>query len=182
MKPMDKNIRIEGKTVYLRPITADDTEDVISWRNSPEVVNNFIYKKYISAQDHRNWLENKVFMGDVHQFIICSLEDDAMLGSVYLQNFDEQNSKAEWGIFLNLQKTHGRGVGTEAGSLILKYAFEQLDLHKVIARVLAHNKSSIRMNEKIGYHQEAYLREELWDNGKYEDLILYGALKGDMRE
>jgi RimJ/RimL family protein N-acetyltransferase len=37
------------------------------------------------------------------------------------------------------------------------------------------------MNEKLGYRQEAYLRDELFIDGKFEDLILYGALEGDVR-
>lgn len=180
MKPMDKTLRIEGETIYLRPITAEDTEDVLSWRNSPEVVNNFIYKKPITAQEHQSWLENKVFTGDVHQFVICRMEDDAPVGSVYIQNFDAKNNKAEWGLFLDSDRTRSKGVGTQVGKLILDYAFYQLGLHKLHSRVLAYNKPCIRMNEKLGFHQEAYLREDLFLDGKYEDLILYGALKGDM--
>lgn len=182
MRPMDKDMRIEGEKVYLRPITKEDTEDVLSWRNSPEVVDNFIYRKRISTQEHTSWLENKVFTGDVHQFIICAKENDALIGSVYIQNFDEENNKAEWGLFLNSSKNHSKGVGTEVGNLILKYAFEELGLHKLTSRVLAYNKICIRMNEKLKFRQEAYLKDELLLNGKYEDLILYGAVKGDMRE
>lgn len=182
MKPMDKALRIEGETIYLRPITAEDTENVLRWRNSPEVVDNFIYKKRITVQEHMNWLENKVFTGDVHQFVICRIEDDAPIGSVYLQNFDEENNKAEWGLFLNADETRSKGVGTQVGKLILDYAFYQLKLHKLHSRVLAHNKPCIRMNEKLRFRQEAYLREDLFLDGKYEDLILYGALKGDMCE
>jgi len=182
MKPMDKQLRIEGETIYLRPITTEDTEDVLEWRNSPEVVNNFIYKKRITVQEHTSWLENKVFTGKVHQFMICRKEDNASIGSVYIQNFDEENNKAEWGLFLDSDKTRSQGVGTQVGKLILDYAFGQLGLHKLHSRVLAYNKPCIRMNEKLGFRQEAYLREDLFINGKYEDLILYGALKGDMCE
>lgn len=181
MKPMDKTMRIEGETIYLRPIRVEDTKDVLCWRNSPEVVHNFIYKKPITVQEHMNWLEHKVFTGDVHQFIICRIEGDTPIGSVYIQNFDEGNNKAEWGLFLDTDKTRSKGVGTEVGKMILDYAFYQLGLHKLHSRVLAYNKPCIRMNEKLGFCQEAYLREDLLINGKYEDLILYGALKGDIR-
>lgn len=114
--------------------------------------------------------------------MICNIENDAPLGSVYLQNFDEVNNKAEWGLFLDADGTRSKGVGTEVGSLILDYAFQQLKLHKLHSRVLAFNKPCVRMNEKLGFRQEAYLRDELLLNGKYEDLILYGALEGDIRE
>lgn len=176
MKPLDDAMRIEGETVSLRPITAKDTEVVLSWRNSPEVVNNFIYRKHISVQEHMNWLENKVFAGEVHQFIICAKTDGVPLGSIYLQNFDEENNKAEEGIFLGANTAYGKGIGTQAAKLMLNYAFAVLGLHKVIARVLAYNKASIRMHEKVGYTQEAYFKEELFLDGRYEDLIFFGAI------
>ena len=62
---------------------------------------------------------------------------------------------------------------------IWDYAFDTLKLHKLHSRVLARNKPCVRMNEKLGFPQEAYLRDELLLDGSYEDLILYGALKGD---
>lgn len=181
MKPVDNNFRIKGEKIYLRPITAGDTGVVLGWRNAPDVVNNFIYRKKISEQEHMDWLENKVFKGYVHQFVICFAEDDTPLGSVYIQNFDEDSRKAEWGLFLGSDAARSKGIGTETGRLILDYAFGGLGLHKLTSRVLAHNKPCIRMNEKLGYRQEAYLRDELLINGKYEDLILYGALEGDIR-
>ena len=182
MKPVDKELIIKGETIYLRPITGEDTEQVLRWRNAPDVVENFLYRKKITVEEHQNWLKNKVFTGAVHQFVICTIKDDTPIGSVYLQNFDEENNKAEWGLFLDADGTRSKGVGTEVGNLILDYAFHQLGLHKLHSRVLAYNKPCVRMNEKLGFRQEAYLRDELMLNGKYEDLILYGALEGDKRE
>ncbi len=182
MKPVDKDFVIKGETVYLRPITEADTQLVLGWRNAPDVVENFLYRKEITVQEHLSWLENKVFTGQVHQFVICDIEDDTPIGSVYLQNFDEDNHKAEWGLFLDANGTRSKGVGTQVGNLILDYAFHDLKLHKLHSRVLAYNKPCVRMNEKLGFRQEAYLRDELLLNGKYEDLILYGALEGDKRE
>lgn len=182
MKPMDKDLIIRGRTIYLRPITVEDTGLVLSWRNSQEVVENFIYRKYITVEEHTSWLENKVFTGQVHQFVICDNESGTPLGSAYIQNIDEENHRAEWGLFLGSEGTYGRGVGTQTGLLILNYAFEDLGLHKLTSRVLAHNKPCIRMNEKIGYRQEAYLRDELYIDGKYEDLIYYGTVKGEIRQ
>ena len=182
MRPVDRNFIIKGEHVYLRPITEEDTALVLGWRNAPDVVENFLYRKKITVEEHQSWLENKVFTGQVHQFVICAITDDTPLGSVYLQNFDEVNNKAEWGLFLDADGTRSKGVGTEVGNLILDYAFGQLGLHKLHSRVLAYNKPCICMNEKLGFRQEAYLRDELLLDGKYEDLILYGALEGDKRE
>lgn len=176
MRPVREDLRIQGQQIYLRPITAEDTEMAVRWRNQPVVVENFIYRKPIRCEDHVNWLENKVFKGLVHQFIVCRIEDGLPLGSIYLQNFEEENRKAEWGIYLGEEQAYGKGIGTEAAKLILNYAFEELGMHKVVSRVLAKNKASIRMNEKAGYVKEAYLKDELFLDGRFEDLIFFGAI------
>lgn len=176
MEPVKKDLSIRGEQVYLRPITVEDTDMAVRWRNMPNVVENFIYRKPISREVHLSWLENKVFKGLVHQFVICRNEGDRPLGIVYLQNFEEKNRKAESGIYIGEEQAYGKGIGTEAIKLLCGYAFETLGMHKVVARVLAYNIASIRVHEKAGYVREAYLREELFIDGKYEDLILLGAI------
>ena len=71
MEQVQQDLRIEGERIYLRPITIEDTECVIRWRNDKKVVENFIYRKNISKEEHLNWFHNKVQTGDVIQFIIC---------------------------------------------------------------------------------------------------------------
>lgn len=176
MERMKSDLIIKGDIVYLRPITIADTDMVVKWRNEKAVVENFIYRKPVTRKDHLNWLETKVDKGLVHQFIICMNSDGFPVGSIYLQNFEVDNKKAEWGIYIGEEKAYGKGVGTEAAKLILNYAFENLGMHKVVSRVLAYNQASIRMNEKAGYVKEAYFKDELYIEGKYEDLIMFGAI------
>ena len=176
MEPVAKDYRISGNQVYLRPITAADTDMVLGWRNSDNVRENFIYRKPITKQEHLDWLHNKVEIGLVHQFVVCSLADDKPQGCVYLQHFEEENNKAESGIFLGDSMARGKGIGTEAVRLFVRYGFEQLGLHKIIARVLAYNEPSLRLHIRAGYEQEAYFREDVRINGNYEDVVLFGII------
>lgn len=177
MQPINKELCIKGKQIYLRAITDEDTEQVVCWRNQKDVVQNFIYRKPLSAKEHIQWLRNKVDTGLVHQFIICLNEDNRAIGSVYLQKFEEENRKAESGIFIGDTSVRGKGVGTEAVKLLVEYGFEMLGLHKIVARVLAFNKPSAKLHEKAGYLQEAYLHDELFIEGRYEDLLMFGIVK-----
>lgn len=180
MEPLNQDLRIQGAKVNLRPITEDDTENLLKWRNDPNVVDNFIYRKVVTRQEHERWLATKVFTGKVHQFIITVNETGKDIGSIYLQNFDEENKKTEWGIFIGSDsEVYGKGYGTEAATLIWQYAFKDLGYHKVMSRVLAYNTASIRMNEKAGYKKEALLVDELLIDGKYEDVILFGIINED---
>lgn len=179
MQPVKKELRIKGEQIYLRPITDEDTEQVVFWRNQKEVVENFIYRKPISVEEHRQWLKNKVNTGLVHQFIVCMNEDSRPVGCVYLPKFEEEHKKAESGMFMGDTLVKGRGVATEAMKLLAEYGFRELGMHKIVSRVLAHNKASARVLEKVGYVQEAYLHEELFIEGRYEDLLLFGIISPD---
>lgn len=177
MEQIRQDLRIEGEQIYLRPIKEEDTDIVLEWRNSPEVVKNFIYRKPISREEHLDWLHNKVEKGLVHQFVVCDKETDEPLGCVYLQNIDMTHRKAESGVFFSSRAQKGKGYATEAGKLLLHYAFYELGLHKVMARVLAYNQASIRVHEKMGGAREAYLKDELFLEGSYVDEVLFGFSK-----
>lgn len=182
MEALKSDLIIKGKQIYLRPITVEDTDTVIGWRNSDRVMQNFIYRKPLTRDEHLGWMENKVAKGLVLQFVICDLQTNKPLGSVYLQNIEEAHRKAEWGLFLGEEEAFGRGIGTESGALFLDYMFKTYHFHKIISRVLAHNKGCIRMCEKLGCTKEAYLKDELILDGKYEDLVWFGIINPDERQ
>jgi RimJ/RimL family protein N-acetyltransferase len=48
--------------------------------------------------------------------------------------------------------------------------------------VLAYNVASLKLHEKAGYNKEAYLKDELFIEGKYEDLVLFGAINPKQSE
>lgn len=182
MERMKSDLIIKGDIVYLRPITIADTDMVVKWRNEKAVVENFIYRKPVTRKDHLNWLETKVDKGLVHQFVVCLNDDNRAVGSVYLQHFEEENKKAESGVFMGDESIKGKGIGTEAVRLLKQYAFDELGLHKLMARVLAYNVASLKLHEKAGYNKEAYLKDELFIEGKYEDLVLFGAINPKQSE
>ena len=49
--------KIEGKQIYLRPITMEDTDRIVSWRNQDRVRHNFIYQKLFTKESHENWMQ-----------------------------------------------------------------------------------------------------------------------------
>jgi hypothetical protein len=69
-KPLDPGYRLFGETLYLRPITGEDTLMVLTWRNAEYVRHNFFYRVTVTESDHENWLTNKVSKGLVFQFVV----------------------------------------------------------------------------------------------------------------
>ena len=156
----------------LRPITAEDTDNIVRWRNSDHVRRNFIYQTLFTPDSHGEWLGDKVGTGLVEQFIIHVTDEDMDVGSVYLRDIDRTHRRAEFGIFIGEQSQMHKGIGSECIRLIVRYGFEKLRLHKIFLRVLADNEIARRSYEKAGFMQEAYLKDEVCIRGSYKDLIL----------
>lgn len=75
----------------------------------------------------------------------------------------------------------GKGIATEAVKLVLQFAFETLNLHRIEAYIAPENTSSIRVVEKVGFRQEGLLRELLYINGKWFDHHMYALLQHERK-
>lgn len=170
---MDK---IYGKQVYIRPITVEDTDLIIKWRNSDAVRPYFIYQKPFTREGHLNWLKTMIETGCGYQFIVCTIDGDVPIGCTYLRDYDREHNKIEYGVFLGSEEVKGRGIGTEILGLTLQFAFGVLNVHKVFARAFSDNPASINSFLKGGFEKEAYLKDEVLVNGKYRDIVLLGKI------
>lgn len=177
-KEQKKN-RIEGEDIYLRLMGAEDTDNIIRWRNTDFVRRNFIYQKPFTRQGHENWIKNMIDTGKAVQFIICSKRDGKPVGSVYLRDIDKDHNKAEYGIFIGEKDALGKGYGTQAAKMMIEYAFREKGLHKLMLRVLAENKQARRSYEKAGFVEEGYLKEEVFLEGRYKDVVYMAVINGE---
>ena len=163
--------------VYLRPITIDDTELIVSWRNKESVRKNFIYQAPFSIEGHMNWMHNVIETGKAVQMMICRIDNDNPIGSVYIRDIDDLHKKGEFGIFIGDDEARGKGVGTATAKLMVSYAFNQLSLHRLYLRALAENKRAIRSYEKAGFIQEGCLQDDVCINGEYKDIVWMAIVK-----
>ncbi len=162
--------------IYLRLMTYDDTDLIVKWRNTDSVRKNFIYQALFTRESHENWIRTKVETGDVVQMIICQNGTDKPVGSVYVRDIDYTHHKAEYGIFIGEASARGKGYGTAAARLMIRYCFEELKLHRLFLRVYAENIQAIRSYEKAGFEKEAFLRDDVCIEGQYRDIVLMGIL------
>lgn len=172
-----KEYRDEQAGIYLRLMTYEDTEKIVEWRNSDSVRKRFIYQGLFTKESHENWIRTMVETGKVVQMIICEIGTDRAVGSVYVRDIDNIHHKAEYGIFIGEKEARGKGYGTAATKLMVRYCFEELRLHRLFLRVYAENERAIRSYEKAGFVKEAHLREDVYIDGEYKDIVLMGILK-----
>lgn len=167
---------LTGTAVTLRPITDADTDLIVKWRNTPSVVQNFIFRQTFTPEMHRSWLATKVATGQVVQYIILDNADGKPVGSVYYRDIDNHNRSAEYGIFIGEESARGKGLGTEAARLFTDFGFAGLHLHRISLRVLAENTAARRSYEKAGFVQEGIFRDMELLGGAYRDVVFMAKL------
>lgn len=170
---------LESGQLRLRPITLEDTELIVNWRNRPEVRKCFVFQKPFTAQMHLQWMENKVRTGEVVQYIIEEKESDKPIGSIYFRDIDRENRCAEYGIWIGEATRQGRGYGTEAAKLFCEFGFSGLGLHRIFLRVFAENTRAIQSYLKVGFRQEGTARDCVFRNGCYQDMVFMSMLEGE---
>lgn len=167
----------EQAGIYLRMMTGEDTDDIVCWRNQENVKKRFIYQGTFTREGHENWIKTMVETGKVVQMMICETSTGKAVGSVYVRDIDETHRKAEYGIFIGEDDARGKGYGTAAAKLMIRYCFEELKLHRLFLRVYGDNARAIRSYEKAGFVREAYLRDDVFVDGEYKDIVLMGIIQ-----
>ncbi|MCP4439382.1 MAG: GNAT family N-acetyltransferase [Aureispira sp.] len=77
------------------------------------------------------------------------------------------------------ERFNGQGIATESLNTGNQYAFETLKLHRIEANIMPHNKASIRVVEKLGFHKEGIAQKLLKINGQWQDHIRYALLNSN---
>ena len=175
---MEPAYLIERK-IYLRPLTRKDiNQKYLSWLNDPDVtryIESGIFPTTKKALKDFYERVNKSKTDVI--FAIATKKDNIHIGNIKLGNINWIHRYADLGIMIGEKKYWGKGYGQEACRLLLKYAFEVLNLNKVILGVYATHKQAIRIYQKVGFKIEGRVKKLLNFKGKYTDKIVMGILK-----
>jgi RimJ/RimL family protein N-acetyltransferase len=112
---------------------------------------------------------------------IVAKDSDALIGLAGLHQIDSKDRHADFGLFIGEVSEWGKGYGTEATRLMVAYAFDTLNLHRVYLHVLGHHAAAIKSYRNVGFQQEGVLRETLFREGQYHDVIAMAVLVDEWR-
>jgi RimJ/RimL family protein N-acetyltransferase len=109
-------------------------------------------------------------------FIIEPKTEGAFYGLVEVRNINDEHSLAELSFWLTPDKW-GHGYMSEAVRAVTDYVFETLQLNRIYAYHMVRNPASGHILKKIGFKQEGLLRQRVRKWGKFEDVLLWAALR-----
>ncbi|MDA3879372.1 MAG: GNAT family protein [Prolixibacteraceae bacterium] len=166
------------KRLKLRPTLKGDKAAIFEYRSdsetnrfqgwipqSPDDIDLFISKLSYEPNQPGSWF----------QIMIIEKKTGQIIGDLGM-HFSDDLKQAEVGCTLN-KIYHGKGFATEALSKVVDYLFNELDKHRVFASVHPQNSSSINLLERLGFRKEAHFVESYYNNGIWEDDVIYAILK-----
>ena len=164
---------IDGE-VSLRDFCIDDIKLKIDWINDPKNHQFLHYNLPLEYEKTLQWFNNR----NLEKRQDCIIEyNGTPVGVIGLLEIDKINKKAEYYITIGRDDFKRKGIATIASRLILKYAFEVLELNKVYLNVDSKNKAACTLYEKIGMMCEGEFVEDLYHNGKFIDRRRYAVLR-----
>lgn len=182
------DIVLRGKRVYLRPPQLSDWPAWKAVRQSNRqwlqpfeprwpkgCLEEDFFIRRLSRQSHE-WQHDRA-----RSFLIFNVED-TLIGGVNINNICRGAAQhASLGYWIDKQH-QGRGLMGEALRATLQFCFGRLELHRVNAACLEHNRRSIRLLLRTGFKEEGFAEKYLCINGEWQDHILFGLTQEQWRQ
>ncbi len=144
-------MRLSKYGIVLESLTFEDIDLVRNWRNSDHVRLTMSYQQYIDAEAQKQWFQSLDKQSNIYLLI---KEVDAKIGLINLKNINWELGSAEAGIFIGEKEYLNSLAPLLATISIMEYAFEELKLNKLRAKISRTNFKAIFFNEGIGYVKE----------------------------
>jgi RimJ/RimL family protein N-acetyltransferase len=166
---------LNGERVSLRRARPEDIAARRELGNDPDIVRMYggdsRNARPMTEEEAERWVQR--LLDHDHAWII---EAGALIGEIRLDCVDFWDKRATLAVGIADKTRLGQGLGTEAIRLVLRYAFDVLNLHRISARVLEYNTRAIRAYEKCGFVVEGRERESARVDGKWHDDVMMGVL------
>lgn len=177
---------LETDLLRLRAMEPEDLPFFVRWLND-EVVSMYLGRVSIpmSLKQEEAWFEAMLQKPSREQPLCIEIKEEEtwkLIGNTAFFDFDDISRVAEVGILIGDRNYLGKGWGTKAMKMMLQFGFERLNLNRVRLRVVEENQRAFTSYLKSGFVHEGLLRQEIYSNGKYHNMIVMGILKEEWQQ
>lgn len=169
-----------GQLVFLDGVTEADIPTVARWARDIE------YSRYLRMgvpelaieKDIRQWmLEEDPGSRYMRPFAIRTLDTHELVGTCAPKDLNWQAHHCLLWIGIGDPIHRGKGYGTDATRILLRFIFRELNMQRVALEVAAFNAPARRAYEKVGFQLEGTLRRFMFRDGRYWDLYIMAILR-----
>ncbi len=184
MKPRAATLKervvfLEGAKVILRPLQNTDIgARYLSWLNDREVTKFMEERNFpCTIQDIRKFYEEMNRSKTDVLLAIVDKKKDLHIGNIKLGGINWAHRFGELGIMIGEKRYWGKGYGQDACKVLLKYAFERLNMNKIFLGTYAAHKSAIRSYKKAGFRIEGRIKDIFYFEDRYVDKVMMGITR-----
>ena len=173
---------LTGEQVRLRELRASDAPSLFSLLTTQEVAR-FISPPPSTVEGFERfiaWTLRQRTAGTYACFAVTLKGFDTAIGIFQVRETEPGFGTAEWGFAIG-SPFWGTGVFEESAQLVLEFAFDTLDVHRLEARAAVRNGRGTGALLKLGAVPEGVLRKSFLRNGEYLDQVLYAIVEDDWR-
>jgi RimJ/RimL family protein N-acetyltransferase len=175
--------------LLLRPLTMRDTGDLLAYRSRDDVCRWVPFtpmtEQILAERLAGAWARTE--LDSAGQALTLGVEliegrsvgvptgGGRLIGDVVLFWHSREHAGGELGYVLN-PDFGGMGYATEAARAMLRLGFDDLGLHRIVARVDARNDASLRTAGRLGMRREAHLVRNEMFKGEWSDEVDFAIL------
>jgi RimJ/RimL family protein N-acetyltransferase len=171
---------VRGERLLLRPLAVSDADALLTYRSRDDVCR-YVPFEPMSRDDileriAGQWARTE--LTDEGQALTLGAqvgETGELAGDVMLFWHSREHAGGELGYVFN-PAVGGRGYATEAANLMLQLGFEELGLHRIVARIDERNEASVRLARRLGMRQEARLVSNELFKGEWSNELDFAML------
>lgn len=170
---------VETDRLTLRKMLPSDDEDMFEYAKNPAVTRFLLWDAHINRKfthSYLKFIQSQYSAGNFYDWALTLTESGKMIGTCGFSSFDIDNNAAEVGYVLS-PDYWGNGIAAEALSRVMRFGFEELELHRIYARIMDGNAASESVAKKCGMRHEATLESSLFVKGEYRTIKIYAILR-----
>jgi RimJ/RimL family protein N-acetyltransferase len=177
----------EGQHIRFAPPDAErDAEVVSKWTHDLDylrLLSTDIAKPLSPAQIKKQYeeLDKEAEKRSAFNFVLRLTEDDRLIGLARLFRVEWSHGTAALQIGIGDRADRGQGYGTEALHMLLRYAFDEINLYRLAASTAEYNTGAIRFFERAGFVVEVRRRQAIQRDGKRWDAVMLGLLRDEWK-
>lgn len=172
---------LEGTLVNLRAPEIDDLDRNTRWINDREVTRFLSMRYEMSRLAEEGWLRDLCSkpMTFERAFFAIETKEGHHIGNVNLFKAVPEEQRAELGIMIGEKSYWSQGYGSDAIRTLLRFAFDEMNLHRVTLTVYDFNDRAQASYRKAGFVEEGRRREALYTEDAYHDIVVMAVLKDE---
>ena len=170
------------KTVYFRTFEEEDIESIYKWKNDDDLNAMTVgLNRKICRNDVATWVRSKMPHNPYEAYwAICAIDTKKIIGYAQLTEIHYINSSANFSGIIIGDDNYRTGLPwIETYLFIMDYAFKRLGLNRLYGSSILGHKDSNSVSNLFLWKREGIMRQAVYKNGHYYDLIIGAILKDE---